>query len=123
MVKSFFWRGAVSMMLIGAIGGCSAFQPPTQMVSISTTLPGSDIYVDGAMVGKSPVTVSMQRNISHSILAKNGDRSGVATVDKRISGTGILDIVGTFVFLIPAIGLFTPGMWELDPTAVAVNMK
>jgi hypothetical protein len=126
MYRSVLVRAPICAMLaivFIAGPGCSAFQPRMQAITITATQPGADIYVDGNNLGKSPVTTELARDRSHSVMAKYGSKSGVTTIEKKISGTGVLDLVGTFLFLVPAIGLFTPGFWELDPTNVNVAVN
>ncbi|HLL89553.1 MAG TPA: PEGA domain-containing protein [Tepidisphaeraceae bacterium] len=126
MIKSRIARGiltgAVSVSMIVSTG-CSAFQPPKQAVLINTPTPGAEISVDGNPVGRSPVSVELDRNKQHAIIARYGEKTGTANVGTKISGTGILDIIGTFIFIIPAIGIFTPGFHELESTNVAVPLN
>ena len=100
--------------------GCSAFQPKTQSIIIRPTDPTAEVLVDGQNKGTGTVSVDLDRNRSHSVIAKSGNQTGSALIDKKISTTGVLDIIGTCIFIIPAIGLFTPGFWELDPQHVDV---
>ena len=44
------------------------------------------------------------------------------TIDHSLSGTGIADIIGTVFFLLPGLGLFTAGAWNLDETDVSLAM-
>ncbi len=100
--------------------GCSAFKPSTQPVTISASNPQAMIYVDGEPKGTGTITADLKRNRSHAIMAKVGQRTGVSQIDKNIATTGVLDIVGTFIFLVPVIGIFSPGFYDLDRTHVDV---
>ena len=40
----------------------------------------------------------------------------------HLNETGILDIIGGIIILIPALGLLSPGAWSVDETAVTVQM-
>lgn len=126
---TFFRARALRRVLVAAVGasilvtqGCSAFKPKHESVLISTPQPGAQIEVDGRPVGNSPVTVELQRNKSHSIVARQGSRTGTAQIGTKISTTGILDIVGTFLLIVPVIGIFTPGFYDLDQTNVVVPL-
>jgi hypothetical protein len=103
--------------------GCSAFMPRQEVVSIAATEPGATIYIDNAPVGPSPVRVSLDRDRTYSVLARQGDSIGSGAIGRRVSPTGIADIVGGFFFLVPFIGCFTPGFWELDPTTLTITMS
>jgi hypothetical protein len=82
--------------------------------------PNGEIYVDGNLKGKGAQTVELHKRKSHSIMAKCGGSAGAASVERHLSTTGILDIIGGVLFLVPFIGLIAPGAWELSPTAVSV---
>jgi hypothetical protein len=113
----------IVLLLISALiasQGCSAFQPHTQTVTIQPTNPAAEIIVDGQSRGTGTVSLKLQRDRSHAVLAKVGDRVGAASIGVRISGTGVLDLIGTVLFLLPVIGMCTPGFWELDSTHVNV---
>jgi hypothetical protein len=100
--------------------GCSAFQSSHQRVTIVPSPADARVYVNGEERGTGTVSVMLPRDESHSVMAKRGNRTGTATVHKKISGTGIADIVGTVIFIVPVIGVFTPGFWTLDPKTVTV---
>jgi hypothetical protein len=53
-------------------------------------------------------------------MAKIGDRVATYSIGTSISTTGVLDIVGGVLFLIPLIGVAGPGFWTLDPQNVTV---
>jgi hypothetical protein len=82
--------------------------------------PNAEVYVDGTLRGTGPQTVELSKKSSHSVMAKCGGSAGVAAIDRNLSTTGMLDIVGGFIALIPFIGLVAPGAWELSPTSVSV---
>ena len=100
--------------------GCSLFVGSTQSVTVSATVPEAEVYVDGQLMGRGPVTVELRRNRSHGFMAKVGERVGTVHTGTQISTTGILDIIGGFFFLIPFIGIAAPGFWSLDRDFVIV---
>ncbi|MDQ3516662.1 MAG: hypothetical protein M3403_07835 [Gemmatimonadota bacterium] len=105
---------------IPVASGCSAFQPRTQRVTIIPSDPTAQVYLNNDPVGSGRTTIELERNKSYAISARNGTSMGSATIGRRVSGTGVLDIVGGCVFLVPFVGCFTPGFWELDKTTVSV---
>ena len=123
MRPSFPFRQAVVAVLGASVFGCSAFAPHTQEVTINSVPMGADVKVDGVPYGPTPVTVKLQRNKDHAIIATRGQQIGAQTVGNHLSLTGALDIAGTFVFIVPVIGLFTPGAFSLDTTQVVVPLN
>jgi hypothetical protein len=62
----------------------------------------------------------LKKNKGHVVVARVGDRAGTAIIDKSISTTGVLDIVGGLLILIPFLGVVSPGFWTLEPETVVV---
>ena len=81
-------------MILSCSSGCSLFKPARQSIVITPSDPKALVYVDGAQVGSGTTSVDLQRNKSHSVVAKVGERSGSAAIGTKISTTGILDIAG-----------------------------
>jgi hypothetical protein len=112
----------VLLLIVGLLAaqGCSLFAGSTQTVTIQATDSAAEITVDGMPVGKGAASVQLKRNRSHSIIARVGDRTGVSQISYSISTTGVLDIVGGFLFLIPFLGIIGPGFYTLDQDMVVV---
>lgn len=117
-------RKALTLVLTTSIGvstiGCSAFQPKQMPVTITASDSSATLYVDNNPVGTGHTTLNLDRNRSYAVSATVGGRTGTAAIGRKISGTGVLDIVGGVIFLVPFVGCFTPGFWDLDPTTVNV---
>ena len=110
----------IAIALAVQTAGCSAFVPWEQHVSITASDPQAQVMIDNQIVGTGHVETDLPRDRSYSIVATAHGQTAVATIDHHISTTGILDIVGTFFFIVPIIGVFTPGFWDLDPTNVHI---
>ena len=106
--------------LMPLAGGCSVFQPSTQRVTIVPSEPDAKVYLNNNPVGTGKTTLELQRNRTYAVSARSGQNMGSASIGRRVSGTGVLDIVGGCFFLIPFVGCFTPGFWELDKSIVSV---
>lgn len=119
-----FGHGLMVVMLVVALAvvapGCSLFVADKQAVRITASDPQAKILVDGQEVGTGTAAVQLKKNRSHTILAQSGARQGAATVGKRISTTGVLDIAGGCLFLVPFLGVLGPGFWQLQSDEVAV---
>jgi hypothetical protein len=114
----------VNVCLMGLLlVSCSAVQPKFESVSISTNDPAAHILVDGNEIGTGSASVEVARNQSHSIVAQSPTGTASASIEKSVSSTGWLDIVGGFLFILPWIGIFTPGFWELDTHHVSLVLS
>ena len=108
--------------IITVTSGCSAFRPRTETINISSNPEGADVTVNGATY-RTPAQASVRRDGSIAIQCyKKGYVPYNRTIDTHLNTTGILDIVGTCIFIIPCIGLFTPGAYSLDETNVNVSL-
>ena len=116
-------RLIVAITLIISITGCSAFRPARQVITVKTSEPKAQIWINNNLEGETPVTKSVKRNKAVSILVtRKGFFPTTRTIDRHLSKTAILDIIGTGLFLFPGIGLLTPGAWDLDETEVFVHL-
>ncbi len=79
---------------------------------------------NGVPVGQSPVTFKAKRNQDLNLIAtKPGYNDSVMVISRQTSGTFMLDLVGGFFFLIPWIGVLTPGAYELSSTQVQMPLN
>ncbi len=109
-------------VLTATAPACSLFVTSRQAVAVTASDPNADIYLDGQYIGTGSATAEVERDKSHSFKAKLGDRSAVATVGTKISTTGVLDIIGGILWLVPLIGLLGPGFWSLESTTVHIPL-
>jgi len=100
--------------------GCSLLAPSNQTLTISASEPDAEIILDGQPVGRGSVSVSVRRDVSHSVMARVGERTGHAGVGTTISTTGVLDIIGGCLFLLPLLGILGPGFHSLEKDVVNV---
>ena len=115
----------ISMFLVCAMltTGCSAFRSSTQTITVTTDQPDTEIYINGAMAGKGTASIPVKRNQNVSILAKKDGYIPVnRTIGKSLNTTGVLDIVGGILVLIPIFGLLAPGAYSLDEENVTIMM-
>lgn len=101
--------------------GCSMVVPGKQRFTVTASEPDAKIYVNGEYLGKGNVQTKVQRNHDVSLLVKKDGYTPVArSIGNNFSITGILDIVGGFIIILPWFGLFFPGARELEQANVAV---
>ena len=111
----------IVLTLVVSMTGCSMFAEKHQMLGISSSPTGATIAVNGKDAGKTPTTISIQRNVETSvIISKDGYIGATRTTRSDISPIGILDIVGGTFLILPFIGLLSPGAWQQNPTNISV---
>jgi len=123
--SEYFEKTICVVLVIGLAlhtAGCSLFVGSMQPVTITASDPRAEIFVDGQQVGTGSVTLQLKRNKSHGVMARVGQRSGSAHIGKTISTTGVLDLVGGFLLLVPFLGVLGPGFWSLDPDNVQISV-
>jgi hypothetical protein len=109
-------------LLLAAGAGCSAFRNSMQTMSINCTPADSVLMVNGERyTPAAQISVKRDRDVSIECY-KDGFVPYQRTIGYHFNETGALDAVGTALFLVPAIGLFTPGAWSLDETNVNISL-
>lgn len=111
---------ACSLLLSSS--GCSLFVGPLQEVAVSAP-DDAEVVVNGKVVGKGNVNVKLQRDITSTIMARNGDKHAtvIVTGGKWLSTTGILDTFFGILLLVPLLGLTSSGAWKLDQDRVTLS--
>ena len=111
-------------LIFSYLTGCSAFVGSRQSVSVMTATPTAEIYANGELVGRgNHAEFRAKRNKDVQIMVKaKGYYSGYSSIGNELSTTGILDIVGTILFIFPVICLFFPGAKTLDRQNVAIDL-
>lgn len=106
-----------------SLSGCSAFVTKTQNVKAACSESDAILQVNGSEVytGKAELEVRRDKVFSYSCM-KPGYYPAHKSVSYSISTTGVLDFIGTIIFLVPVVGIFSPGSWNLDETDTTINM-
>lgn len=103
-------------MFVMLLCGCSIFNSHEQTIRINSTPRDATAYINGK-AHSCPVELSVPRDEDISIrVEKDGYYPYETVARKTLSGYGITDAVSAGFLLIPAIGLATPGAWELTKT-------
>ena len=112
----------ICAVLLATSTGCSAFRGEMQTMNINCSPPDSVLMVNGQRYTP-PAQVSVKRNRDVSIQCyKDGFAPYQRTIGNHFNTTGVLDVVGGCIFLVPFIGLCTPGAWSLDETDVTIAL-
>jgi hypothetical protein len=103
--------------------GCATlFSPGPTPVRFESDAPGAEVYVDGTMRGKTPLTLRLDNKKSVAVTFRMAGRPE-QTVQLRTKvrpAFVVLDVIGG---LIPVVVDAATGEWKrLDPTTVNVTM-
>jgi len=113
--------GVTSVTVLLLQTSCSIFVPPTQEFSISSEPPGAEVFINGRLVGATPLVTRISRKTPSAIMVRKEKYQTVTRQTSRtLSATGILDVIGVFVWIVPGIGLFFPGAYEQTPSNMTV---
>ncbi len=115
-------RNAVASFVVVSLAGCSLAAPTTKSIEIIPSEPTAEVFVDGNLVGTGPQTVELSTGRAHSVMAKCGRSAGTETINRRLSGTGVADIIGGLLILVPFLGLTADGAWTLSPDTINVGV-
>jgi len=115
--------GVVRVTAVAAViflAGCSLAAPRSETINIIPSTPKASVFVNGNLIGTGTQAVDLSRGQAHSVLVRCGDSAGTGSIDRKISGTGIADIIGGLVFLIPFLGFTSDGAFDLSPNTLSV---
>ena len=103
--------------------GCSFLAPGTQRLFIRTSEPDAKVYLNGSLIGQGSLSYQVNRGQKVEVtVQKEGFFPGVRTIERSLSVPGRLDAVGTYLILVPALGLMSPGAYQLDTTEIDIRL-
>ena len=119
---------ASGLLAIGLIfsmcTACSLFAPSRQTFTVTASEPDAKIYVNGEFIGQGNVQTQVKRNRNVAVLVrKEGYYPTQRSIDKTISALGITDILGGSVWIIPFIGMLSPGAWDLQEQNITIMLE
>ena len=69
------------------------------------------------------MVVRLKRGSDHIITAqKEGYTSNYIRLESQLRPLGIVDVIGTWLFLLPGISLLTGGAYELEPSEIYIAL-
>ena len=122
MKKSHLANLVMAALLLLSTNGCSLFAPWSQTVSVNSSPSGAEVLVNNKHKGFTPCNVDVSCRGATITVRKEGYVSQNHTIGRSLGTCGIMDLVGTFVFLVPVVGLISPGAFTLDERTVDFNM-
>ena len=118
-----FVSGVTLITFAFAVTGCSAFKSSTQVFTVTADPSDAEIYINGNRAGTGTASQSVKRNRDVQVMVK---KAGYSTVNQSIgthmSGTAVADIIGGVFFLVPLIGLATPGARDLNNSNISITL-
>lgn len=115
-------RVLLFVMLI-QLSGCSLFVGSRQSITVASDPAGAEILINGENFGASPATGTIRRDEPASIMVrKKGYETVTRSTSTRLSGWGIVDIIGGVIWLVPFFGLLGAGAWKQEPTNISVAL-
>ena len=113
----------MASLVLLTTNGCSFFAPKTEEVAVNTVPSGAEVYVDNNFKGNTPCSVPVSCKGGEIMGKKDGYDTQLYTVGRHLGTCGIMDIVGTVLFLVPAVGLFSAGAYTLDEHTVNFSLS
>ncbi|MCC6547763.1 PEGA domain-containing protein [Candidatus Sumerlaeota bacterium] len=100
---------------------CSLVSARTQRLTVSSTPDGAEVFVNGELVGTTPVQTKInRRDDSNIMIRKEGYKTITKTTSRELSGVGIVDVIFGCIWLVPFLGLLGDGAYKQDPKNVSV---
>lgn len=114
---------AISLVtLVLFVNSCSLFVPRSSLVKINTVPDGAIVRYDGQSY-KTPFAMKVPKNRSfHCTVSKEGYEKEALTSYQSLSATGVLDIIGGFLFIVPFAGFLSPGAYTLQQTEWNIDL-
>jgi hypothetical protein len=112
----------MASLLLLTTNGCSFFAPKTEEVAVNAVPAGAEVYVNNNFKGTTPCSVPMSCKGGEIMVKKAGYNPQLYKVGRHLGTCGVMDIVGTVLFLVPAVGLFSAGAYTLDEHNVNVTL-
>ena len=120
-------RCAIVTTLIAShlsLTGCSIFGGSTQPLMINSDPPGAQVLINGTAAGTTPLQYQVPRRGDLTVeVQKSGYRTQSRVTGRKLSSTGIVDVIRGAFFLLPLLGLIAPGAWEQDPSTIGITLE
>jgi len=105
------------------LGGCATlFNRPSQQVPVHSLPPAAEVFVDGAYLGTTPITLQLERRSEHEVVVRLGGREQSVTLRSGVDGTYVaVDLApGLVTAAAGALVLATTDFASLSPLGRAI---
>lgn len=115
---------ALAVCVMISTTGCSFFVSNSQSLNVMSEPSGAGVTINGNYIGATPVSTNINRHETAMVQVQlDGYRSASRMTDQRLSVTGVLDIIGGILFLIPLLGLLSDGAFKQEPESMLFNLQ
>lgn len=91
---------------------------------VNSEPPGAQVLINGTVAGTPPLQSQVPRRGDLTVeVHKTGYQTQSRVTGRKLSSTGIVDVIGGAVFLLPLLGLIAPGAWEQDPSTIDITLE
>ncbi|MEL0637286.1 PEGA domain-containing protein [Marinomonas sp. TI.3.20] len=102
------------------LSGCASIISGTnQTLTFNSNVEGVNVYVDGALIGKTPVSVSFKKNKAQTVMfKKKGYETVIRSITKKFDPVALLDIFWD----LSTTDFITGAVYEYEPNSIYVEM-
>lgn len=102
------------------LSGCASIISGTnQTLTFTSNIEGVNVYVDGALIGKTPVSASFKKNKAQTVMFR---KKGFETVTREITKTFDAVAILNIFWDLSTTDLITGAVFEYAPNAIYVEM-
>ncbi|MCL2673299.1 MAG: hypothetical protein FWF01_02810 [Alphaproteobacteria bacterium] len=120
-------KNAFNIFILACIStsltACSFFAGWNDTLNVAASEPDANIFINGGFKGKGHVSVSVPSRKDVSIMVTHpGFCPETREIPSVLSTVGVVDVIGGVVWLVPFLGLISPGAWRLDQTSISIPL-
>tara|TARA_R110001606_G_scaffold385335_1_gene548807 strand:+ start:476 stop:841 length:366 start_codon:yes stop_codon:yes gene_type:complete len=106
--------------LVLLLSGCATVMSGTnQTLTFNSNVEGVNVYVDGALIGKTPISASFKKNKAQTVMfTKEGYQSVTREITKEFDPVAVLNIFWD----LSTTDFITGAVYEYAPNAIYVEM-
>ncbi len=102
------------------LSGCASIISGTnQTLTFTSDIEGVNVYVDGALIGKTPVSASFKKNKAQTVMFR---KKGYETISREITTTFDSVAILNIFWDLSTTDLITGAVYEYAPNAIYVEM-
>jgi hypothetical protein len=121
--RRFLLTLALIPVLVLATSCALSVQGPTQSIPFDSNPQGAEIYLDGELLGVTPITLELSRGSGYTLLVRLGDQEREVIITNAIDGGAlVLDVIpfAAAVILVVASPCGSEGWTDLCTTAQTI---